>query len=422
VLDQHYVPVQQNDFGYAEATGVIRAMEKRLLNASALGRVLDADSAPEALRLLTQISDYDFSALKRASDYERVLKNELRRVYALLRKLSPNLDVVEILSSRYDYHNVKVALKAQSAAARVTARAAGSAALEGSTVLEGSRALEGAAALAGDAQAAATKYMYDVTRVPPQSVIKAVQASAKEAQVGEKAMKASDKALQAGSKAMQESAKAIKAGAQSVQAGSFEQLPEHLEDAVEQGKAAYEKTGVPGSIDLELDRLMYEEMSRKAGRVGNLFIIEYVRKAIDFYNLKTLFRARAMGDMADIRLLGAALAEGGSVPLEFFLGAFPMSADAIVSLSYFRFFGDVVKAAEDEHGRSGSYALLERLADNFLMNLARRAKMVAYGPEPLFAYLCAKETELKQVRVTITGKLNQIPNESIRKRLRECYA
>ena len=380
------MPLKLKTSDYAEATGVIRAIEKRLVGADALERALDAGSAAGALRALSQAGGYDFGSLARAADYEGVLKRELRNTYALLYKLSPDPDVVEILGAKYDYHNVKASLKARYASDGAARAASGSVAgvASGSTSGFASGAASGSASshASGSSEGAARAapgILYSVTRTPPQAV------------------------------------------AEAVQSGDYRGLPALLADAAAQGAAAFEAAGAPGSIDLALDRLMYADMRRRADRLGNGLISEFTQKAIDFYNLRSLFRVRSMGARADARLLGSALADGGTLARGYFLDVFAIGAEAILAKLHYKHFGEAAKAAAEDHGRSGNYALLEKLADDSLMGLAKRAKMVAFGPEPLFAYLYAKETELKQIRVIATGKLNHVPNESIRKRLRGCY-
>ena len=326
---------------YAEAVGVIRAIEKRLLNAGALERVLETPDAADALRLLTQIGEYDFGALDHAVDYEDVLKQEIKRVYERLRKLSPTPDVVEVLSLKYDYHNVKTALKAQYAAID------------------------------------AAGMMCDMAGVSPRMIMEAVKT------------------------------------------GDGKNLPKHLAEAIAQGIVAFEKTGEPGSIDLALDRLMYTETHRRANRLGCALIIEFVRKTIDFYNLKTLLRIRAM--RADVHFLKNALADGGAIPTYFFEDAFPKSDDTLFSSFQYKYFSEEVKNALEDHVVSGHFSLLEKLSDDHLMECLQKAKRIPFGPEPLFAYCYAKEIEIRQIRIILTGKFNKVPSESLRKRLRACY-
>jgi V/A-type H+-transporting ATPase subunit C len=40
---------------------------------------------------------------------------------------------------------------------------------------------------------------------------------------------------------------------------------------------------------------------------------------------------------------------------------------------------------------------------------------------PLAAYILARENEIKTVRILLSGKLNDLPENSIRERLRDMY-
>ena len=55
------------------------------------------------------------------------------------------------------------------------------------------------------------------------------------------------------------------------------------------------------------------------------------------------------------------------------------------------------------------------------MSYIRNARLVTIGVEPLIAWLFAKETEIRNVRMIMTGKINNLPMDMIRERLRETY-
>ena len=44
-----------------------------------------------------------------------------------------------------------------------------------------------------------------------------------------------------------------------------------------------------------------------------------------------------------------------------------------------------------------------------------------FGLGSLAAYILARENEIKSVRIVLSGKLNHLPEESIRERVREMY-
>ena len=50
-----------------------------------------------------------------------------------------------------------------------------------------------------------------------------------------------------------------------------------------------------------------------------------------------------------------------------------------------------------------------------------QAKRVAFGEQPLIAYLAAKDSEFTAVRIIMTGRLAGLSADVIRERLRDAY-
>ena len=48
-------------------------------------------------------------------------------------------------------------------------------------------------------------------------------------------------------------------------------------------------------------------------------------------------------------------------------------------------------------------------------------KYESFSVGPLLAYLLARQNEIKTVRIILTGKQNEFPDEAIRERIREMY-
>jgi V/A-type H+-transporting ATPase subunit C len=65
--------------------------------------------------------------------------------------------------------------------------------------------------------------------------------------------------------------------------------------------------------------------------------------------------------------------------------------------------------------------VLEREIDNYLLKVIAAAKRVPLGIEPLIGYLLAKEREILNLRLVFTGKLNKLPAETVKRRLRHVY-
>ena len=90
----------------------IRYAEKKLLTKQQLQRLADAKSLEDAIKLLNETSySSEISKLDRPENYEEVLSDVLNKTYRDVTEISPDKSLVEILSCKYDYHNLKVLVK-----------------------------------------------------------------------------------------------------------------------------------------------------------------------------------------------------------------------------------------------------------------------------------------------------------------------
>ena len=85
-------------------------------------------------------------------------------------------------------------------------------------------------------------------------------------------------------------------------------------------------------------------------------------------------------------------------------------------------YSEIVRIGLEEYIKNGKLSSLEKLSDNYILNKLKVAKYVTFGPQPIFAYIAAKETEIKIIRIIMVGKLNNIGTSVIRERVREVYA
>ncbi|MCY6370841.1 V-type ATP synthase subunit C [Clostridium ganghwense] len=97
---------------YVQAVPRIRALENKLLDKAKIERMIDGNSAEETFKIL-QETEYGtlMTNVKRPEDYEIVLSEELKRVYSFMYEVSPDENLIDTMSIRYDYHNIKVLLK-----------------------------------------------------------------------------------------------------------------------------------------------------------------------------------------------------------------------------------------------------------------------------------------------------------------------
>lgn len=102
--------VLKDDTRYAYAVGRIRALETKLLGKADFSRLLDADGLSQALRTLAELG---YPVSEEAREYEPILMAEQKTALHLLGQLSEDEGLMELFRRRYDYHNLKVLLKAK---------------------------------------------------------------------------------------------------------------------------------------------------------------------------------------------------------------------------------------------------------------------------------------------------------------------
>ena len=99
---------------YGQSVVTIRVLEKRLLTKNRLERMIESETCEEVLKLLSETEySQDMTDIQNIRDYEKILKRETERVFTLVRNMSKNKEVVDILSLKYDYHNLKVLIKSK---------------------------------------------------------------------------------------------------------------------------------------------------------------------------------------------------------------------------------------------------------------------------------------------------------------------
>lgn len=101
-----------NAMQFTQAISRIWVLETRLLDKAKIERMIESNSADSALKVLRD-TEYTnvMTNVKRAADYEEILSLELKRVYKLVYELCPVKEVVELMSIKYEYHNLKTLIK-----------------------------------------------------------------------------------------------------------------------------------------------------------------------------------------------------------------------------------------------------------------------------------------------------------------------
>lgn len=100
----------RDDTRYAYAVGRIRALETKLLARADFSRLLDAGDYSQALRTMAELG---YPASEEIGEHEPTLVLEQKRVLEIVEQLFEDPALIELFRRRYDFHNLKVLLKAK---------------------------------------------------------------------------------------------------------------------------------------------------------------------------------------------------------------------------------------------------------------------------------------------------------------------
>lgn len=327
---------------FAHAITRLRVLETRLLDRIKLERLIDSQNAESAFKILLDNNYGDQAgAALRADDYEILLGDELKKLYKLMKEVSPEKRLVEMMCLRYDYHNVKVLLKAK--------------------------------ALNKDLD----NLLAPISTVPTQKLKEYISSE------------------------------------------NYRDLSPIMAKAILEVEAEFKKNEDPQDIDILLDKYMYLDIMDKANAIGDPFIKDFYIDTIDFINIKTFLRVKKQNK--DRFFLNKVLIQGGKLQSSLFTSLINEHVETLAAKLSHTDYHELFKRGIEDYERTMKINVLEKEMDNFLMEYIKKGKFVSFGIEPLMGYMIAKETEIRNVRIIMVGKVNNISPAVIRERMRDIY-
>lgn len=197
-----------------------------------------------------------------------------------------------------------------------------------------------------------------------------------------------------------------------IENSDYSDLSEYMQEGITEIKNYPDYEKKPYIIDCKLDAKSFEEMKQIAKDAKCEFIVNYVEKLIDITNLRTFFRV-LRNHNKDKNIFEESFINGGTIDKEVFLESFDM--DLQDSKLKNKIKEEIFNSAITNPKAFDSFC------DNYIMEYMKESKFKALTIEPIVAYIYAKETEIKNVRILLTGKINNINPKIIKERLRNSY-
>ncbi|MDW7739197.1 MAG: V-type ATP synthase subunit C [Bacillota bacterium] len=199
----------------------------------------------------------------------------------------------------------------------------------------------------------------------------------------------------------------------------YRDLPVKLREAAEKINEDFLVNRNPQAIDLTLDKVLFDQLIFLAGESKSEFLKGLFVRQIDLINLKTLVRIKRMG--LDREFFKQVIINHGSLGADRLSGLIDEPLESLITTLSMTDYADLVSDGIRDWLDRGTASRYEKLADDFITSYLKKGKWMPFGPEPLIGYLWAKEIEIKNIRLIMVGKINKLPAEAIRERVRDVY-
>lgn len=196
---------------------------------------------------------------------------------------------------------------------------------------------------------------------------------------------------------------------QMVAAGDYTGLPQELAAALSQLPASGPEQAAA------LDQAYYRYGWRILDKSSAL-LRDYWRARRDLLNLLLFLRLRKKG--VSVQELARFMVEPGVIDRNNWLAQYAEGQPQLAKLLEATPYRNLGLGDEEMWT---AIPVVERVIDDWLLEAIAPAKSIPLGIEPLIGYLLAKEREILNLRLVITGKLNKLPEETVRRRLRNVY-
>ncbi|MBE3126899.1 MAG: V-type ATP synthase subunit C [Candidatus Atribacteria bacterium] len=204
----------------------------------------------------------------------------------------------------------------------------------------------------------------------------------------------------------------------------YENIPDSFEFLIKKTFSEYNKFKDPEMIDFVLDKERYVMIFNKIREIEiieaeELFLKRFININIDLNNIINCIRAKIRGEKK--AFIKEFLIPEGDFKIEKVIEIYdsPLSSwfEKLIHTDY----KNIVETGVNYFQKNNSLMELEKLRDNFILNFSKIGKYITFGIEPLIGFITAKENDIKNIRIILSGKLNKLSPDQIKERVRDTY-
>ena len=204
----------------------------------------------------------------------------------------------------------------------------------------------------------------------------------------------------------------------------YDNIPDSFELLIKKTFSEYNKYKYPEIIDFVLDKERYVMIFKKIREIEIIeaeepFLKRFININIDLNNIINCIRTKIRGEKK--AFIKEFLIPNGDFKIEKIIEIYdsPLSSwfEKLIHTDY----KNIVETGVNYFQKNNSLMELEKLRDNFILNFSKIGKYITFGIEPLIGFITAKENDIKNIKIILSGKLNKLSPDQIKERVRDSY-
>lgn len=194
---------------------------------------------------------------------------------------------------------------------------------------------------------------------------------------------------------------------------NFGKLPDYMHAAASEAHEALLHTRDGQLCDIIIDKAALDAIYASGRESKDEIIRDYAESTVAVADIKIAVRSQKTAKSIDF--MKRAMAECESISVD------QLSKAALSGMEGIRDYLLGTEYSEGAQALAESPSAFERWCDNRIIQTISPQKYNAFTIGPVIAYVIARQNEIKTVRIILSGKLNNLPDDSIRERVREMY-
>lgn len=198
-----------------------------------------------------------------------------------------------------------------------------------------------------------------------------------------------------------------------IKSREYNELPEFLSQTAQTAMTTLLETSDGQLCDIIVDKACMEYVYELGKKSDNEIIRLYCELYVAAADIKIAVRCAKTGKKLDF--IKRALAQCDTLDVDMLASAAYDGYEAILSYlstTEYRSAGEEIRT---------SMSAFEKWCDDYLTAVMKPQKWEPFGIGPIVAYVIARRNELKAVRMILSAKTNNLPDQTVKERLRSMY-